>query len=99
MGFLDRLKKIFSAKPSSSLYDIVVRCNRCKEIIHGQINLHHDLSVQYTGDVTQYYCRKGFVGSGENRCFQQITVEITFDANRNVIDRRIEGGQFVDGEV
>ena len=96
MGFLRKLKQLFSAGSSSPLLEIVVRCNRCKEIIHGQINLHHDLSVQYDGDDTRYYCRKGLVGSGENRCFQQVVVEYTFDGNRNVIDRRIEGGQFVD---
>jgi hypothetical protein len=96
MGFLRKLKQLFSAGASSPLLEVVVRCNRCKEIIHGQINLHHDLSVQYDGDDTHYYCRKGLIGSGENRCFQQVVVEYTFDGNRNVIDRQIEGGQFVD---
>ena len=78
--------------------EIAVRCNRCKELIQGQINLHNDLSVQYDGDTTMYFCRKGLVGTGENRCFQQVTVEYVFDANRNVVERRIEGGQFVDEE-
>ena len=99
MGFFSKLKRLFSTQPSSPLLDIAVRCNRCKEIIHGQIHLHNDLSVQYDGDNTVYYCRKGLVGTGENRCFQQVVVEYTFDANRNLIERRVEGGQFVDEET
>lgn len=99
MGFMSKLKRLFSVRPSSPLLEITVRCNRCKEIIHGQIHMHNDLSVQYDGDSTTYYCRKGLVGTGENRCFQEVVVEYTFDANRNLLDRRIEGGQFVDEET
>ena len=99
MGILDKLKKLFSggaAGGGAPLLDVTVRCDRCGEIIHGQINLHNDLSVQYEGDDQHYYCRKGLVGGKETRCFQEVVVEYTFDAQRKVIDRRIEGGRFVD---
>ena len=58
--------------------------------------LSNDLSVRYDGDDRSYFCRKGLVGGGETRCFQQVTVEYTFDARRQVIERRAEGGRFVD---
>ena len=98
MGILDKLKKLFAggAASASPLLDVVVRCDRCGEIIHGQINLSNDLSVQYEGDDQHYYCRKGLVGGKETRCFQEVIVEYTFDARRNVIDRQIRGGRFVD---
>jgi len=98
MGFLKKLGRLFSGGSSRSapLLDVTVRCSRCHEIISGQINLHNDLSLQYEGDTTRYFCRKGLVGTGENHCFQQIYIEYTFDASRNMIDRRIEGGEFVD---
>ena len=98
MGFLKKLGRLFSAGSTRSapLLNVAVRCNRCKEIIHGQINLHNDLSLEYVGDATHYFCRKGLVGTGENHCFQQISIEYTFDTNRHVIDRKIEGGQFED---
>jgi hypothetical protein len=98
MGLLDKLKQLFTPRSDAALLEVVVRCNRCQEIIKGQVHLANDLSIQYDGDDTYYYCRKGLVGSGENRCFQEVIVEYTFDANRNVIERRIEGGQFVDQE-
>ena len=99
MGFLDRLKKLFGGAGGGTggpLLDIAVRCHRCGEVIRSQINLRNDLSVEYDGDQVRYYCRKGLVGSGSSRCFQTVVVEYTFDANHNVIDRRIEGGTFVD---
>ena len=98
MGILDKLKKLFSGGPAGGapLLGIAVRCDRCGEIIHGQINVHNDLSVQYEGDDLFYYCRKGLVGGKETRCFQEVIVEYTFDARRNVIDRRVEGGRFID---
>jgi hypothetical protein len=99
MGFLKKLaKSLFGAGAGrpASLLDFYVRCDSCGEVIHGQINLSNDLSVQYEGDDSFYFCRKGLVGSGETRCFQQVTVEYTFDARRQVIDRRAEGGRFVE---
>ncbi len=99
MGLFDKLKGLFSGGGSEShLMEVVVRCNRCGEIIRGQIDLRNDLSVEYDGDQMSYFCRKGLVGSGSTRCFQEVVVEYTFDANRNVIARRITGGQFVEEE-
>lgn len=98
MGFLQKLKQVFSSPSSPPTLDIAVRCRRCHQVITGQINLQNDLSLEYDGDETYYFARKMLVGSGENRCFQTVTVEYTFDADRNVIDRRIEGGTFVDEE-
>ena len=98
MGFLKKIaKSLFGGGPGGRpvpLLDFHVRCDRCGEVIHGQINLSNDLSVQYQGDEQFYFCRKGLVGGGETRCFQQVTVEYTFDARRQVIDRRVEGGRF-----
>ena len=98
MKLWKKLGQLFSTDSTRSapLLDVAVRCNRCKGIIRGQINLHNDLSLDYDGDGTHYFCRKGLVGTGENHCFQQVDIEYTFDANRNVIDRKVEGGQFVD---
>jgi hypothetical protein len=95
MRFLDRLRRFFSPQPNLPRLDVLVRCNRCGEIIRTQIDLRNDLSVRYEGASTGYYYRKGLVGSGRNRCFQRIVVEYAFDAEKNAIDRSVEGGSFV----
>ncbi len=97
MGLFSKLKGLFSSRGAEPhQLEVVVRCNRCGEVIHGHIDLYNDLSVEYDGDRTTYFCRKGLVGSGDTRCFQEVVVEYTFDANRNLIARRITGGQFVE---
>lgn len=95
MGFL---KKLFAAAPSDSrnIYPLVVKCNRCGEIIEGQVNLANDLSAGdgEEGDAGGYYCRKLLMG--KRRCFQQIEVQLRFNKDRQMVDRQVVGGQFVD---
>jgi hypothetical protein len=99
MGFFKKIaKSLFGGggQRQAPMLEFDVRCDQCGEVIHGEINLHNDLSVQYDGDDQFYFCRKGLVGGGKTRCFQQVIVEYTFDARRTVIERRVEGGRFVE---
>lgn len=99
MNFLKSLTSLFSGSsrgPSGVFYPITAQCNRCGELVHGQINLNNDLSIEYAenGEPTGYTCRKVLMGSG--RCFQQIDITLTFNANRVLTDQEITGGKFVD---
>ncbi|MDQ2691379.1 MAG: hypothetical protein M3Y68_05060 [Chloroflexota bacterium] len=94
MGFLKRLFGGVSSRPEKRYYVFNVKCNRCGEVIEGRVDLDNDLSLDYEGDKTVYFVRKGLVG--ENRCFQQIEVEMKFTPNRTLIEQQAQGGQFVD---
>ena len=94
MGFLKRLFGGVSAKPEKRYYVFQVKCNRCGEIIEGRVDLDNDLSLDYEGDKTVYFVRKGLIG--ENRCFQQIEVEMKFSPNRALIEQQAQGGTFVE---
>jgi hypothetical protein len=97
MGLFKRLRDVFGGTEGSiqrSIYPFRVRCLRCKEIISGQVDLKNDLSVDY--ERNRYVVRKLVSGSGANRCFQSIEVRLTFDMNKNLVDREIFGGEFVD---
>lgn len=98
MCFLDKLRLPFSPQPGSSRLGVAVHCNRCGEVVPTQIDLHNDLSVQYGRGSKHHFWRKGLMGSGQSRCFQQIIVEHTFDADRRVIERRADDGSTVDQE-
>jgi hypothetical protein len=91
MGFLKKLFGSDTAKPEKH-YVFHVKCNRCGEIIEGRVDLDNDLSLDYEGDSTVYFVRKGLIGN--NRCFQQIEVEMKFTANRELIEQQATGGQF-----
>ena len=91
------LKNLFGGPASSSqpnFYSFAVKCNRCGETVEGRINLSNDLSVDYEDWQDFYFVRKMVMGSG--RCFQQIEIELKFDASRKVIEKQANGGTFVD---
>ncbi len=91
MSFLNKLFSSESAKPEKKYFTFHVKCNRCGEILEGRVDLDNDLSINDSGD--GYFVRKGLMGS--NLCFQQIEVELTFDSSRQLIEKNISGGEFV----
>jgi hypothetical protein len=100
MSFFKKLRaSLGSATPASSreLYPVTVRCRRCGEVLATTVNLSNDLSQDYERDV--FFVRKLISGSGANRCFQQIEVQLTFDAHKRLLEREITGGIFVDDEA
>jgi len=78
-------------KPAKRYYIFQVKCRRCGEIIEGRVDLDNDLSLNDEGG---YFVRKGLIGA--NRCFQQIEVELTFNSERQVLEKTISGGTFVE---
>ena len=94
MGFLKSLFSGTPAKPDKRYYVFQVKCNRCSEIIEGRVDLDNDLSLEYEDDRSVYFVRKGLMGN--NRCFQQIEVEMKFTSTRELIEQQAQGGKFVE---
>ena len=98
MGLLKKISDLFTTEKGSTVtgYWIAARCNRCGETIRTRLNLGNDLSLNYDedGGDAKYLCRKTLMG--DQGCFQRNEVELFFDAQRRLIDRRITGGEFVD---
>ena len=92
MGFLKNLFGGEAAKPEKRYYVFQVKCNRCGEIIEGRVDLDNDLSLSDEGD--GYIVRKGLIGA--NRCFQQIEVEMMFNSARELLEKTVRGGTFVE---
>ncbi len=86
-----------SAIPASQLYEFTVQCRRCGDLLTAHVSLQNDLSQDYERNV--WFVRKLISGSGANRCFQQIEVQLTFDANKKLIEREITGGTFVEDPI
>ena len=91
MGILKKLFGGGTTSSSSDFYTFSVRCDRCDETIEGKVNLSNDLSLDNEGG---YRVRKVLMGSGH--CFQQIEVNLKFDASRQLQERQISGGKFVE---
>jgi hypothetical protein len=90
------LKKLFAPREpyQKSYHTFNVKCNRCGETITGRIDLDNDLSVEYEEGGDVFYARK--VLMGENKCFQRVEVNFKFNSERQVIEKDIIGGEFVE---
>ena len=96
MSFFKKLSNLISpaGRAEENAYWITAKCNRCGEIIRARVNLQNDLSPEYSDSGTIYFCRKTLIG--QERCFQRLEVELSFDADKRLINREITGGQFID---
>ncbi len=90
------LKKLFAPREpyTKSYFVFDGKCKRCGETITGRIDLDNDLSVEYEAGGDVFYARK--VLMGENKCFQRVEVKIKFNAERQVIEKEIIGGEFIE---
>ncbi|HBX68404.1 MAG TPA: hypothetical protein DEH25_03190 [Chloroflexi bacterium] len=95
MSFLKKLKSAFSAPSSSDkrILWLYVQCDKCDEVLRGRVDLYNDLSAQFNESTEGHFCRKVLIGS--QRCYRPIEIELTFDKNRKLTDRKIKGGKFV----
>jgi hypothetical protein len=103
MNMLKKLASLFSAPAqagSRRIFPLAVRCSRCGEIIHAEIDLLNDLSEEYTENenTSGYVCRKVLLGEGNGtfRCFQSIEVHLAFDSSRRLVQKDAAGGVFVE---
>ncbi|MEA3377526.1 MAG: hypothetical protein U9R72_15170 [Chloroflexota bacterium] len=101
MGFLDKIAAFLTGggDGDADVYEATVRCSRCGEEIAVRVDLRHELTPRYGDGEGAYYVHKGVMGSGENRCFQEIDVRFYFDAQRQLVSREITGGEFITEEA
>ena len=93
------LKKLFSSGGGgrdNRYYKYRVQCKRCGEVIEGRVDTTNDLSVEYEGKREIYYVRKVLIGNGSNHCYQQIEVGLKFNSDRDLLEKTIENGTFVE---
>jgi hypothetical protein len=99
MSIISKIISLLSGagKADSAALWIAVKCNRCSQVTRARIDVRNDLSIEYddAGGLPTYFCRKILLGES-GLCFQRMEVELTFDANRNLISREVSGGQFVE---
>lgn len=73
---------------------VYVQGTGCDEVVRVRINLRNDLSQ--TDDGNGYFVHK--LARGQ-KCPRNIDISVHFDAHRNILEREIDGGRFVDAEA
>ncbi len=81
-----------SAADDAGLY-IYVKCGKCGAPVRIRADKEHDLQQDYDGDGFIY--RKEVMDS---RCYKLFHFTLTFDGAYNIIEREIEGGEFITEE-
>ena len=84
------------AKTERVLY-LFVECDRCREKLRARVDVWNELTPEYDGksdDPVAYQCRKVLVG--EKMCFQPIELNLKFDRNHRLVDKKISGGYFIE---
>lgn len=98
MSILKKLLQLLKIDPNHDRYAhwVPVKCDHCGEVIRARVDLRHQLSREYepNSDKYTFICRKTIIGNGP--CFRPIEIKLIFNSNLKVIDRQIQGGQFVD---
>ncbi len=99
MRFLKKLVSLISGGGGGDnrALPIYVFSTRCREPIMAEIDLVNSLSRDEESD-DKYYTRKVLQGSGKNRCFTQVEVEIWFDRGKKVSHYEVTGGRWLTQE-
>ena len=93
MGFLDSLKSMFTPPADPNAMWLYVKCKRCGTPLVVRVDLRNELSADYESN--GYILHKEMMDS---KCFTLMHAEIHFDANHQIIERKIDHGTFLTKE-
>lgn len=97
MGFFRRLFGMSPAKEDSRYFQFYVYSQRCNEPLAGKIDTMNEMSVSEEADAA-WYSRKVMHTTGHKRCFDQIEVEVWFDAQKRPLRREVTGGLWLEAD-
>lgn len=99
MSLLKRIASLFTGRPASGSRNltIYVLSKRCNEPLSAEVDTLNALSGSDDGDAS-YYTRKVIQGTGRNRCFTQVEVELWFNSQRALLRHEVSGGRWLTAE-
>lgn len=101
MSIWSRLSKMITGGagggPDNRTQNIFVLSQRCREPIAGQVDLLNELS-RTEDDGAEFYSRKVLHTSGDNRCFDQVEVNLWFDRNKRIVNHEVSGGRWLEAD-
>ncbi len=96
MSIVDTIKSMLAGKTSPQDPNILwlyVRCKRCGTPLAVRVDLRNDPSHDY--ETGGYILRKEIM---DDKCFALMRAELHFDKQHNIVDRKIEQGEFITRE-
>ncbi|MFW6015743.1 MAG: hypothetical protein ACOCRK_04850 [bacterium] len=96
MGIIDFIKNIFSPSNGNNIMKIFLKDAKCGNKIKLILRKSYDIQRIYEEDEEAYYRWKKVVIC--DNCFNKINVNIDFNRRYGVIDKKIDGGEFITEE-
>ena len=98
MGFLKKISDAIFGSSSGEVRDsegiyLYVKCSRCGAPVRVRANKRYDL--QRDDDSAGYILRKEIM---DGTCFQLMQATVRYDGLFRVVEREIEGGEFIEWE-
>lgn len=91
MSVLDRVKAMFASQGNDpNAMWLYVRCARCGTPLAVRVDLRNEPSIDYENG--GYVLHKEMM---DNKCFSLMHAEVRFDEKRNVVERKIDKGEFI----
>ena len=99
MNIFQKLASLFKPGPSTKTrhLSVYLLSRRCNEPLMGQVDMMNELSQTEDGQHS-FFVRKVLHTSGRNRCFDQVEVQLWFDANRQLVSHEQFGGRWLTAE-
>lgn len=93
MGLINQLKSRFTTPADPNALWLYVKCKRCGTPLAVRVDLRNELSVDYESG--GYVLTKEMM---DNKCFTLMRAAIRFDAKRNIVEQKVEQGEFITRE-
>ncbi len=91
MSILDNIKSLFAGPRSDPMATwLYVRCRRCGTPLAVRVDLRNEPSIDY--DTGGYVLHKDMM---DDKCFALMHAEIHFDARRMIVEKKLDGGEFL----
>ena len=86
-------KKLFKSDETENLIEFKVKCRNCSEIVTVTANKNYDLQQDLDREEGGYVLKKEVQDS---KCFRIMTLTVMFDRDKEIIDKSISEGEFVE---
>jgi hypothetical protein len=98
MGFFKKIWDAIFGSSEGGIRDregiyFYVKCGKCGAPVRVRADKYHDLVRDY--DTGEFEWNKGIM---DGTCFNLMHASVRFDPSRRVIEKEIEGGEFIDYE-
>lgn len=96
MGFLDKIKSIFSGGSQSKLIDIYIEDDKCGNQMKLLFRKSYDIQKVYEDNREAAYEIQKMVVC--DKCYNKIELQLEFDKRYNIINQEIKDGKIISEE-